>query len=77
MLRTFLAPAKSFIWLLLWAHTPTIANTIIVDDSETNRIVFGEGWIECPGNAMCWPAEGVAEVYNHSWHQYVQATSSN
>ena len=53
MLRIFSsAHAKSCITLLLCALIlgVTMARAVVVDDSETDRIIYSDGWI---GNYLC------------------------
>ena len=73
MLRSFSsAQAKySCITLLLWAHIlgVTIARTVVVDDSETDKIIYSKGWIENHGCLGCPVASGL--VHNSTWHRHV------
>jgi len=82
MLRYFSStPAKSCITLLLWAHTlgATIARRIVVDDAETDKILYSKGWTEshsCPG---CPAGSDRTQDYinNGTWHRQVRNKSDN
>ena len=79
MLRRFYsAHAKVCTTLLLWSHIlgVTIARTVIVDDSETDKITYSPGWTQnygCP--AECTDASDVPH-YN-TWHRHVGYNSDN
>ena len=63
---------------LLWAHTlrVAIAGELYVDDADTDKISYSDGWVQCPGpNVVC---EGDAalilaeeDTWNHTLHLYV------
>jgi len=80
MLRSFSStPAKSYIALLLWAHTlgTTIARRIVVDDAETDKILYSTGWTESRSCPECPADSNRTQGYvNHgTWHRHVRNTS--
>ena len=75
------AHAKSCITFLLWAHIPrmAIARQVVVDDSETDKIIYSNGWAGYPNCVGCMQAPDLAlpHVYNGTWHRYVVYNSDN
>ena len=72
------AHAKSCETLLLWAHIlgVTIARTVVVDDSETDKIIYSKEWISfrrgTVGNQTCSSGcSSMPHIYNDTWHAYV------
>lgn len=82
MLRSFSSiPAKSSIMLLYSAHTLGVgmAKTIIVDDANTDKIVYSKGWTENHGfpwhpDLRDWAG---TYVYNSTWHRHVKYRSDD
>jgi len=71
MFRSFFStPAESCISLLLSASVlgVTIAKTIVVDDGDTDRIAYSQGWIQCPEHPACPPKLGQVQPHNGTWH---------
>jgi len=82
MLRSFSStPAKSYIALLLWAHTlgATIARRIVVDDAETDKILYSTGWTESYSCPECPADSNRTQGYiNHgTWHRHVRNKYDN
>ena len=80
MLQNFSSiPAKLCITLLLWAHTlgMAMAKKIIVDDTETDKIVYSKGWTENHGCPGCPEHLRQSPVYNSTWHRHVRYKSDN
>ena len=71
--------AKSCMTLLLWAHILRLANgrKVVVDDSETDKIIYSKGWAEYTGCVGCTQAPNLTLAYNGSWHTYVAHNSDN
>ena len=66
------AHAKSCITLLFWAHVlgVTTARTVVVDDSDTDKITYSKGW---SWNRACLACTNVYEqIYNSTWHRHVE-----
>ena len=76
-----LAHAKSCVTLLLWALIlgVAIARKVVVDDSETDKIIYSKGWAEFPGCLGCTRAPDLvqAHVNNGTWHRHVAYNSNN
>ena len=73
MVRSFpLAPSMS---RLLWACTLGVAiaaEQVTVDDADTDKISYSDGWVHCPGsNVVCESALKTGSVLNNTVHQYV------
>ena len=65
--------------LLLWAHTlgVALAKKIIVDDSDTDRIVYTSGWAVYRGCPGCPTGLDQTQTYNSTWHRHVRYKSDN
>ena len=80
MLRTISSVhAKSCIVLIIWAHIlgVTIAREVVVDDSETDKIIYSKGWAEYPGCIGCTQVPDWEYVHGGTWHRHVAYNSDN
>lgn len=63
---------------ILWALTTlgvAIAAGTIVDDSETDKISYSDGWLQCPGSDPVCMGGRLEAARNNTVHQYVRDTT--
>ena len=63
---------------LLWALTvgAVVAVRTVVDDSETDRITYSDGWVQCTGLSRPECLLGVQHSYHSPEHRCVCDTTS-
>ena len=59
------------LWALTTLGVAIVARTT-VDDSETDKINYSDGWVQCPGpHPACNMGVPLDAAHNHTLHQYV------
>jgi hypothetical protein len=57
--------------VLFFAGTLLDAKLVIVDDSDTSRIIYSPGWLVGNNCTGCFAQPDQKQAYNRTWHESV------